>query len=67
MEGVLCIKVLTNNLLAVLYTNGLLRIIEVSDFSIKIETNLLESADLNGQRAVDAQITFTTQDAVSNY
>lgn len=67
MEGVLCIKVLTNNLLAVLYTNGLLRIIEVSDFSIKIETNLLQSADLNGQRAVDAQITFTTQDAVSNY
>ena len=56
MEGVIAIKVLTNNLLAVSYTNGLLRIIQVSNFSLLIETNLLESSDMNGQRMVEAQI-----------
>ena len=54
MEGVIAIKVLTNNLLAVSYTNGLLRIIQVSNFSVLIETNLLESSDMNGQRMVEA-------------
>lgn len=54
MEGVIAIKVLTNNLLAVTYTNGLFRIIQVSNFSVLIETNLLDGGDMIGQRMVEA-------------
>lgn len=41
MEGVLAIKVLSNNLIAVVYTNGLLRIIQISNFTVLVESNLL--------------------------
>jgi len=41
LEGVVALKVLTNNLLAVTYTNGLFRVIQISNFSVLIETNLL--------------------------
>lgn len=48
MEGVIAIKVLTNNLLAVTYTNGLFRVIQVSNFLVLVETNLLDGGVMAG-------------------
>ena len=64
MEGVIAIKVLTNNLLAVSYTNGLLRIIQVSNFSVLIETNLLDVLRNDWQSPENQQVALMTFDAL---
>ena len=68
LEGVVALKVLTNNLLAIVYTNGLLRVIQLGDLSITTETNLLGDkgrlAQLGSGRVVEAQIAFKTHLAV---
>ena len=43
LEGVVAMKALSNNLLAVVYTNGLLRVFVVSSTSILVETNLIDT------------------------
>ena len=58
---------LTNNLLAVIYTNGLFRVVQISNFAILIETKLLDdqgkiSADF--ERVVDAKIAFETHQSI---
>ena len=63
LEGVVALKVLTNNLLAVAYTNGLFRIIQIHDLSVVIETNLLADEGklgLDFGRIFEAQIAFMT-------
>ena len=52
MHGVVALKVLTNNLLAVAYTNGLIRIVQVSNFEIIAETNILANGQANGAKVV---------------
>ena len=59
MEGVVAIKSLTNNLLAVVYSNGLLRVYSISEVSVIVETNiLLTEYDTEFDRIVDAQVNF---------
>ena len=63
-EGVVALKILTNNLLAVIYSNGLLRVIQVSDFSIVMQTNVLADRELlekiGSSRLVEAKIASKT-------
>ena len=64
LEGVVALKLLQNDLLAVIYTNGLLRIVQISSLSVLIETNLLadlghSSADLF-EKIVNAKIATHT-------
>ena len=69
LEGVVALKVLTNNLLAVAYTNGLLRVVQVSNLTVVIETNLLADEGrlgLDAGRIFEAQIAFHTNRAVPN-
>ena len=49
LNGVVALRVLTNNLLAALYTNGLLRIIQISGFTVVLETNLMQDEARLGQ------------------
>ena len=51
---------MSNNLLAVVYTNGLLRVFFVSNASILVETSLIVTDQSELDRIVDAQINFRT-------
>ena len=52
LHGVVALKVLTNNLLAAAYTNGLIRIVQVSNFEVIAETNILANGQANGAKVV---------------
>lgn len=71
MEGVLAIKVLSNNLIAVVYTNGLLRIIQISNFIVLVESNLLgDEAKFDHKdyfRVFDAHLAFASHSSVANH
>ena len=41
LEGVLAFKALTNDLLAVVYTSGLFRVVDISNLAPMLEINLL--------------------------
>ena len=65
MEGVVAIKALSNNLIAVVYSNGLLSINNLCSSSrqaVVVSTTLLSSDKYD--RIVDAQISYRTHDAV---
>ena len=65
MEGVVAIKSLTNNLLAVVYSNGLLRVYSISEVSVIVETNiLLTECDTEFDRIVDAQVNFKSHTSI---
>ena len=54
---------LTNNLLAVVYTSGLFRVIDISKLAILLEVNLLDDEGKLGNeagRVIEAQIAFKT-------
>ena len=53
-------KALSNNLLAVVYSNGLLRVIEISRTEILVETSILVDRQVEFDRIVEAQINFRT-------
>ena len=65
LEGVVAIKALTNNLLAVVYSNGLLRVYGISTVSVIVESNILQiENDIEFDRIIDAQINFKAHTAV---
>lgn len=67
LEGVLALKVLTNNLLAVVYTSGLFRVIDISSLSMMLEINLLGDEGKLGiasGRVIEAQIAYKTHASV---
>ena len=69
-EGVVALKALSNGLLAVLYTSGLFRIVQISYLSVLVETELLEGdLDLARQgfdKISEAKLAFQAHNAVAD-
>ena len=51
LEGVVAVKTLTNNLLAVVYTDGMFRVVDISTFSIVVQNNLLDDESRLGKES----------------
>lgn len=69
-EGVLAFKSMTNNLLAVVYTNGLFRIIDITTFAPILEVNVLADEGTLGLlsgRLIEGQIAFHAHNSVPNH
>lgn len=59
LEGVVALKTLTNGLLLVVYSNSMLRIFQISNFSLIEERNLLADSPVEGlKRVTEAFISF---------
>lgn len=59
LEGVVALKTLTNGLLLVVYSNSMLRIFQISNFSLIEEINLLADSPVEGlKRVTEAFISF---------
>ena len=65
----LAFKSLTNNLLAVVYTSGLFRIVDITTLATILDTNLLGDEGklgIGSSRLVEAQIAFKTHTSVAD-